>query len=416
MRRRFFNNNIKNFDINDYLTIEALEDNLQVYFPNEDLMYGIDGLGWQKLVAGAYSPAINKGQTISFKCNVESNAENSKTFTITKRCNLLGNCMSLASLDVLNFSGLFKNCTTIVSVSKNFLPATTLADYCYRGMFSGCTNLTTAPELPATTLADSCYTDMFIGCTSLTTAPALPATTLADRCYKDMFNDCTKLVNAPELPATTLKYLCYSGMFSGCTNLTTAPELPATTLADSCYTDMFIGCTSLTTAPALPATTLKSDCYSNMFRGCTKLNYIKMLATKISADGCLYNWVYGVASSGTFVKNPAMNSLPTGVSGIPSGWTVVNDGEESGGNLITFTVDNVEYQAEEGMTWNEWLDSPYNVDGYYAAMYSIPEIEIIGRGITLNGHDFISILPNNKATIVSPNGLINGEKYYLITL
>lgn len=49
-------------------------------------------------------------------------------------------------------------------------------------------------------------------------------------------------------------------------------------------------------------------------------------------------------------------------------------------------------------------------------MYSIPEMEIIGRGITLNGHDFISILPNNKATIVSPNGLINGEKYYLITL
>jgi hypothetical protein len=55
-----------------------------------------------------------------------------------------------------------------------------------------------------------------------------------------------------------------------------------------------------------------------------------MLATDISASNCLTNWVSGVASTGTFVKHPDMTSLPSGVSGIPSGWTVVNDGEESG--------------------------------------------------------------------------------------
>ena len=37
------------------------------------------------------------------------------------------------------------------------------------GMFSGCTSLTTAPELPATTLAAYCYQSTFSGCTSLTT-------------------------------------------------------------------------------------------------------------------------------------------------------------------------------------------------------------------------------------------------------
>jgi hypothetical protein len=52
-----------------------------------------------------------------------------------------------------------------------------------------------------------------------------------------------------------------------------------------------------------------------------------MLATYKSASNCLTNWVSGVASKGTFVKNPAMTKLPTGVNGIPSGWTVVNDGE-----------------------------------------------------------------------------------------
>jgi hypothetical protein len=33
-------------------------------------------------------------------------------------------------------------------------------------------------------------------------------------------------------------------------------------------------------------------------------------------------------------------------------------------NLITFTIDGVIYQAEDGMTWGEWVDSEYNVDGY----------------------------------------------------
>lgn len=121
-------------------------------------------------------------------------------------------------------------------------------------------------------------------------------------------------------------YNMYRGMFKGCSSIISASALllPATTLADACYRDMFYGCTSLTTAPELPATTLVDYCYQDMFQGCTNLNYIKMLATDISATKCLQNWVNGVASSGTFVKNSAMTSLPTGTSGIPEGWTVQN--------------------------------------------------------------------------------------------
>lgn len=47
-----------------------------------------------------------------------------------------------------------------------------------------------------------------------------------------------------------------------------------------------------------------------------------MLATSISAGNCLSNWVKGVSSTGTFVKHPDMTTLPTGDSGIPSGWIV----------------------------------------------------------------------------------------------
>ena len=102
-------------------------------------------------------------------------------------------------------------------VSVPLLPATTLAEYCYVYMFSGCTGLTQAPALPATTLAEGCYCSMFIGCTGLTQAPSLPATTLAEVCYADMFSDCTGLTQAPSLPATTLAEGCYEYMFSGCT-------------------------------------------------------------------------------------------------------------------------------------------------------------------------------------------------------
>ena len=33
--------------------------------------------------------------------------------------------------------------------------------------------------------------------------------------------------------------------------------------------------------------------------------------------------------------------------------------------MITFTIDGATYQAEEGMTWGEWVESEYNTDGYY---------------------------------------------------
>lgn len=114
-------------------------------------------------------------------------------------------------------------------------------------------------------------------------------------------------------------------LFSGSTGLTSVQNLslPATTLSIWCYRYMFAGCTSLTKAPELPALTLTDYCYDNMFNGCSNLNYIKMLATNTSASNCLTNWVYGVSPTGTFVK-AASATLPTGASGIPSGWQVEN--------------------------------------------------------------------------------------------
>ena len=98
--------------------------------------------------------------------------------------------------------------------------------------------------------------------------------------------------------------------------------LPATTLAQYCYSSMFSGCTGLTEAPALPATTLAQDCYSFMFSGCTGLTSVVCLATDISASGATTAWLQNVAASGTFTKAAGV-TWPSGASGIPNGWTVV---------------------------------------------------------------------------------------------
>ena len=101
--------------------------------------------------------------------------------------------------------------------------------------------------------------------------------------------------------------------------------LPATTLAESCYARMFYNCTNLTTAPELPATTLATGCYYYMFNGCSNLNSLTCLATDISAEAATYGWLDGVAATGTFTKAPGMEGWTTGASGIPSGWTVVDN-------------------------------------------------------------------------------------------
>ena len=181
------------------------------------------------------------------------------------------------------FCYLFKECASLTTAPE--LPATTLADYCYKSMFYKCAGLTTAPELPATTLADHCYQSMFSYCAGLTTAPELPATTLADYCYSGIFFHCAGLTTAPKLPATTLTPYCYHQMFWNCAGLTTAPELPAITLAKYCYDQMFVN-TSLTTAPKLPATILAECCYEYMFWGCDGLTAAPELPAITLAKYC----------------------------------------------------------------------------------------------------------------------------------
>lgn len=139
-----------------------------------------------------------------------------------------------------------------------------------------------------------------------------------------LFYNCTTIVDASglNLSRTPRSYTCYY-MFYGCKGLKEPPALPATTIASSCYRRMFQGCTALTKSPDLPALILQSNCYEYMFVSCSKLTNITMLATDISASNCLLGWVNAIKSSGTFYKNKDATWTTTGISGVPSGWTVI---------------------------------------------------------------------------------------------
>ena len=288
------------------LYIEALADGMTVMWNVGSLEYSTDLRTWNVLPEDTESPTINTSERIYLRGNFGVDK-----FVISQPCNVGGNIMSLLFLDnfedidltnvYVDFQRLFAG-QPVVNASKLLLPVTTLTSYCYSEMFEGCTSLEVAPALPATTLAESCYKRMFYGCTSLMDVPELPATTLAESCYESMFEGCTSIgISLYALPATTLDMFCYYRMFYGCTALMEAPELPATTLEYACY--------------------------ESMFEGCSTLYYIKMLAIDIYAFNCLNNWVNGVDSWGTFVKNASLSegTIGRGVSGIPEGWEVRDD-------------------------------------------------------------------------------------------
>lgn len=267
---------------NGYFHLVPLEENFTFSF-TETIEYNI-GDGWVTLAGGTTSPSITN-KNIYIRANLEPEYADDKgigIFTLKQQCNASGSLLSLlygddfANYNTLPdgaFVELFKNCTGLINPPE--LPFK-LSSACYRGMFKGCTKLISVPKLPQIDLKYSCYKSMFRLCESLTTAPDLPATVLTPNCYESMFNECYNLIKPPVISAITTAQYCCLSMFKFCTNLEIGPEL----LAES----------------------LTYGCYETMFHACSSLKYVKILATDISAENCLLNWVLGVTSEGTLVK------------------------------------------------------------------------------------------------------------------
>lgn len=58
-------------------------------------------------------------------------------------------------------------------------------------------------------------------------------------------------------------------------------------------------------------------------------------------------------------------------------------------NLIAFTIGSVSYEAEDGMTWSEWVNSTYNSCGVYISdnhVYQSDYSEIVYQPVESNGN------------------------------
>ena len=120
--------------------------------PAVTLVKSFDGVNWEDYAVGEVIELPSVGKYVYLAAGESGNetfgssASNYHKFVINGLVAASGDITSLISFD---------------------LEHTTLAEYCYDGMFYGCTGLTSAPELPATKLAASCYKGMFSGCTNI---------------------------------------------------------------------------------------------------------------------------------------------------------------------------------------------------------------------------------------------------------
>lgn len=235
---------------------------------------------------------------------------------------------------------------------------------CFKGMFKGCSKLTEAPSFNIKPLAEmylsnSCE-EMFANCSELQTVEgSITISHAGTGIFKNMFQNCTKLNSIPTfiVNGEDARSQCYYGMFDGCEDLDNIiPSLTEniTTLASQCYAYMYQNCKKLNiTLPngILPAETAITHCYYYMFKGsgvngmangsmalttfelncceqmfynCVNLASVYCMATNPSTS-YTSSWLDGagtdVQGEKTFTQKTGV-TWPSGVSGIPEGWTV----------------------------------------------------------------------------------------------
>lgn len=147
-----------------------------------------------------------------------------------------------------------------------------------------------------------------------------------------------------------------------------------------------------------------------------------------SVDGSLSEYMFRFSSGAT----PTTLTLPDSVSwangmevSIQSGKTyevAIIDGYgcilefDTISDILTFTLRNKEYQFDKGMTWGEWVDSEYNVDGFViqydeaSSQYEVVCIETVDSG--WSGTHYLIADPDKSApTHVLKTEIVQSKEY-----
>lgn len=172
---------------NNYLTLQALNDGTTITFDNKAagvVKYSTNGSNWTDIGANSLGKisSLSAGTKVYFKgtnATYEKEENNDSKISCSGPCYVYGNFMSLVSNSFASattltgnsaFCNLFKGNSNIRNhpYKDMVLPATTLTEYCYFGMFCNCTGLGRSPIMAAaSSLPSGGYANMFNGCTSL---------------------------------------------------------------------------------------------------------------------------------------------------------------------------------------------------------------------------------------------------------
>lgn len=250
------------------LYVKALEPT-SVKFSINPIEYSLDKYTWNTLAVGESTPTIDVGEKIYFRAKdlTATSANGIGTFSISGKCELGGNAMSMIWGDEFEIHNTMR------------------VNYNLKRLFYA------QSGNPDTSIVNA--EKMVIGCKEVS----------LQGCFA-MFVRCNALIKGCVLPATTIGERAYTSMYQECANLEIGSDLPAEDLTGATL------------------------CYNAIYAYCPKMRYLKAMIVTPEPNNAgtigaqTGNWLLGVATTGTFVKNIKATWEVNGTSGIPSGWEV----------------------------------------------------------------------------------------------
>ena len=347
---------------------------------------------------------------------------NFDTSSVTSMMRMFLECSSLTELDVSSFDtssvttmySMFADCPNITRISlSNFDTSKTTIMY---SMFRNCKKLT---ELDVSNFDTSNVTTMarmFFNCNTLTALNISKFETANVTDMNGMFSDCNNLNSLDLSSFNTKKVTRMNRMFYGCKNLTNLDLSNFNTSSVTSMESMFQYCTSLT---FLNVSNFDTSNVISMFAMFAQNYYLKSIDLSSFNTGKVTNmsnmfhsshrlekiyigdgWnISNVTSSNSMFSN--CTSLPNFDSNyIDVSKAYVGDGGYLSYPLKTVMIDNVAYEYEQGMTWEEWVNSEYNTINAY----------INGEYICLG--DFMTTLKFQNGNQINKDDTINNSVFY----
>jgi surface protein len=176
---------------------------------------------------------------------------------------------NLNTSEVTNMRGMFYGCSKLTSLDFSGFNTEKVTDMAF--MFQHCPSLTSLNVSSFNTASVTDMTAMFDGCSSLTSLDVSGFNTANVTNMTQMFYNCSKLTTLDVSGFNTAKVGNFSMMFYNCQKLTSLDVSGFNTAKATTMSSMFSGCSSLTSLDVSDFNTEKVTAMNYMFNNCSKL-------------------------------------------------------------------------------------------------------------------------------------------------